>query len=103
MCVHPWQFPYERETLDLLRDGPKATGELCGHFDSLEQCTVMQHLRVLEAADLILVKRQGRQQRNYIHALPIKEISERWISQYSVSAVDLLARMKLQMGGGGGG
>lgn len=86
-----------REMLDLLRDGPKTTGELCGHFDSLDRCTVMQHLRVLEAADLILVKRQGRQRWNYIHPIPIKEIYDRWISRYAVGAVDLLARMKRQM------
>ena len=86
-----------REMLDLLRDGPKTTGELCGHFDSLDRCTVMQHLRVLEAADLILVKRQGRQRWNYINPLPIKEIYDRWISRYAVGAVDLLARMKREM------
>jgi len=59
----------------------------------------MQHLRVLEKADLVIVKRQGRQRWNYINPLPIKGIYDRWISHYAVGTVDLLARMKREMGG----
>jgi len=86
-----------REILDLLKDEPRTTGELCEHFKALDRCTVMQHLRVLEAADLVIVKREGRQRWNYINPLPIKEIYDRWISRYAAGAVDLLARMKRQM------
>ncbi len=86
-----------REILDLLRDQPKTTGELCGHFKRLDRCTVMQHLGVLEAAELILVKRAGRCRWNYLNPLPIKEIFDRWISRYAVGSVALLARMKQQL------
>jgi DNA-binding transcriptional ArsR family regulator len=86
-----------REILDLLKDEPRTTGDLCSHFRSLDRCTVMQHLRVLEKADLVIVKRQGRQRWNYINPLPIKDIYDRWISHYATGAVDLLARMKRQM------
>ena len=86
-----------REILDLLKDKPRTTGELCEHFKALDRCTVMQHLRVLETADLVIVKREGRQRWNYINPLPIKEIYDRWISRYAAGAVDLLARMKRQM------
>ncbi len=83
-----------REILDALKDDPKTTGELCEVFPALNRCTVMQHLGVLEAADLILVKRQGRVRWNHLNPLPIKEIHERWIGPYAARAVDLLARMK---------
>jgi len=86
-----------REILDLLKDQARTTGDLCGHFQKLDRCTVMQHLGVLEAAELIIVKRQGRVRWNYINPLPIKEIYDRWISQYATNAVDLLARMKREM------
>lgn len=86
-----------REILDLLKDHARTTGELCEHFKKLDRCTVMQHLGVLEAAELIIVKRQGRLRWNYINPLPIKEIYDRWISQYATNAVDLLARMKREM------
>ncbi|MEO9362376.1 MAG: helix-turn-helix domain-containing protein [Nitrososphaera sp.] len=87
-----------REMLDLLRDRPRTTGELCDHFNKqLDRCTVMQHLRVLEKAELIIVKRKGRQRWNYINPLPIKELYDRWICSYTVGTVDLLARMKREI------
>jgi len=88
-----------REILDLLKNEPRTTGALCSHFRSLDRCTVMQHLRVLESADLVIVKRRGRQRWNYINPLPIKDIYDRWISRYAIGAVDLLARMKREMEG----
>lgn len=50
-----------RALLDALRDGPRTTGELCGLFPHLDRCTVMQHLRVLEKAELVIPARRGRE------------------------------------------
>ena len=83
-----------RKILDLLKLQPMTTGELCERFKQLNRCTVMQHLGVLEKADLIIVKRRGRFRWNYLNPLPIKEVFDRWISEYAVGAIDLLARMK---------
>lgn len=86
-----------RTILDLLKAGPKTTGELCDHFTDLDRCTVMQHLGVLETADLVIVRRRGRHRWNYLNPLPIKEIHDRWISRYAAGAVDLLARLKREL------
>ena len=86
-----------REILDLLRDKPMTTGELCQHFKGVDRCTVMQHLGVLEKAQLVIAKKEGRQRWNYINVLPIKEIYDRWISKYASGAVGLLAEMKRQL------
>jgi DNA-binding transcriptional ArsR family regulator len=86
-----------RQILDLLKDEPRTTGELCYRFKKLDRCSVMQHLGVLEKADLIIVKREGRRRWNYLNLLPIKELHDRWISRYAVVAVDLLARMKREI------
>ncbi|OLE75313.1 transcriptional regulator [archaeon 13_1_20CM_2_54_9] len=88
-----------REMLDLLKIRGRTTGELVEHFRHLDRCTVMQHLRVLGKADLIIVKREGRLRWNYINPLPIKELHDRWIGGYADSAVDLLARMKREIEG----
>ena len=88
-----------RELLDLLKEKARTTGELCKHFRKLDRCTVMQHLGVLEKAGLVIAKRQGRHRWNYLNPLPIREMHDRWISQYSTGAVDLLARMKRDMEG----
>lgn len=86
-----------REILDLLKTRARTTGELCEHFRQIDRCTVMQHLNVLEKADLIIVKREGRLRLNYINPLPIKELHDRWIGAYADNAVDLLARMKREI------
>ena len=83
-----------RKILDLLKAGPATTGTLCGALAPLNRCTVMQHLGVLEKAELIIVKRRGRHRWNYFNPLPIREIHDRWISQYARGAVDLLAAVK---------
>jgi DNA-binding transcriptional ArsR family regulator len=88
-----------REILDLLKQQPETTGELCGHFRNLDRCTVMQHLGVLERAGLVIVKREGRTRWNYLNVIPITEIYERWISQYASKSVELLARMQRDLEG----
>ena len=51
-----------REILDLLKDAPRTTGDLCKHFSaSLDRCTVMQHLGVLEKARAAIALREGTQ------------------------------------------
>ena len=89
--------PIRRELLDTLRDNPQTTGELCQRFGPLNRCTVMQHLGVLEEAELVIVRRVGRQRWNYLNALPIKHIHDRWIGAYAAGAVDLLDRMKTEI------
>lgn len=83
-----------RKLLDLLKSGPRTTGELCAEFPKLDRCTVMQHLSVLERAGLVIVRREGRIRWNYLNALPIKAIYDRWISTYATNAVSLLEKLK---------
>ena len=83
-----------REILDLLKDEPKTTGDICAKFRRLDRCTVMQHLGVLEKADLIIVQKKGRFRWNYLNAVPIREIYDRWINQYASPNVELLTRLK---------
>lgn len=86
-----------RKLLDLIKDEPKTTGELCQYFKDYDRCTVMQHLGVLERAGLIIVKRAGRLRWNYLNAVPIREIYDRWINQYASPAVEVRANMSGDM------
>ena len=89
-----------REILDLLKDAPRTTGELCDHFQKkLDRCTVMQHIGVLERAELIIARREGRNRWNYLNAAPFRDIYDRWISGYANEAVELLARLKRDLEG----
>ncbi len=86
-----------RQILDDLRDQPLTTGALCAHFPELNRCTVMQHIKVLEEADLIVVVRKGRERWNHLNPLPLHEIHERWIGPHAARAVALLDRLKKDM------
>jgi DNA-binding transcriptional ArsR family regulator len=86
--------PTRRALLDELKDGPETTGALCALFPEMDRCTVMQHLKVLEDADLIIVRREGRERWNHLNSMPIKEIHDRWISQYATHALSILDRLK---------
>jgi DNA-binding transcriptional ArsR family regulator len=80
--------------LDFLKDRPNTTGAVAATFAELDRTTVMLHLRVLEEADLIIVRRQGRERWNHLNAMPIKQIYDRWIGDYARHAVDMLAELK---------
>lgn len=86
--------PARRRLLDAMKDGPRTTGQLCESEDGLDRCTVMQHLKALEAADLIIVRREGRERWNHLNAEPIKAVHDRWLSPYTRGAVAMLADLK---------
>jgi DNA-binding transcriptional ArsR family regulator len=86
-----------RSILDLLKDEPQTTGALCAQFPDLDRCTVMQHLKVLEEAGLVIVQRRGRERWNHLNPLPIKHIHDRWIGPYAARAVGLLDRLKTDL------
>jgi DNA-binding transcriptional ArsR family regulator len=86
-----------RKILDLLREHPRTTGELCANFPDLDRCTTMQHLGVLERAGLVVAQRKGRERWNHLDVLPIRLIHDRWIGDYARSAVELLATLKADL------
>ncbi|PST19787.1 transcriptional regulator [Rhizobium sp. JAB6] len=83
-----------REILDMLKDAPRTTGSLCEAFTDMDRCTVMQHLKVLEEADLVIAKKDGRERWNHLNSLPIKQIHDRWISAYAGHALSILDQLK---------
>lgn len=86
-----------RRILDLLKDGPKTTGHLCDAFKKVDRCTVMQHLGVLEKAGLLFSKKEGKYRWNYLGVVPIREIYDRWISEYASPSVKVLTKLKSQV------
>ncbi len=86
-----------RAILDALKDEPKTTGTLCDMFPQIDRTTVLQHMRVLEAAGLIVARREGRERWNHLNALPIKEIHDRWIGDYARNAVSKMTRLKTDL------
>src|SRR3954462_5249164 len=71
--------PVRRQLLDELGRGPRTTGELAATLPDLSRFAVMQHLEVLVEADLVLVRRRGRERFNYLNAVPLQRWYERWV------------------------
>ncbi len=91
-----------RKILDRLRGGPRTTGELAAAFPKLSRFAVMQHLRVLTGARLVLVRREGRFRFNHLNALPLVQAYERWVGTYAAPrARDALALKRLVESGKG--
>jgi len=85
--------PLRRRMLDALKDEPLTTGALCARFPEVDRTTVLQHLRVLERAELVTGRKIGRERHLALAPLPIKRIHDRWIGEYARAAVDLLDRL----------
>jgi DNA-binding transcriptional ArsR family regulator len=85
--------PVRRRMLDELKVSTLTTGELCSAFPELDRTTVLQHLRVLEDAQLVTGRRIGRERHLALAPLPIKRLHDRWIGDYARAAVELLGRL----------
>ncbi len=83
-----------RRMLDALKAEPLTTGMLCSRFPELDRCTVMQHLRVLEDAGLVIPEKRGRERWNHLDALPVHAIHERWIGPYAAYAASMLGKLR---------
>src|SRR5690625_4923461 len=79
-----------RQILDALKQGPQTTGALAELLPEFDRTTVMQHLRSLEKADLVIIERRGRERWNHLNAIPIQRIHERWIGAYAEHAAKSL-------------
>ena len=81
--------PVRCRMLDVLKDGGRSTGALAEAVPELDRTTVLQHLRVLERAGLVLGTRVGRERRLTLAPMPIRRIYRRFIAPYMDGAVEL--------------
>lgn len=86
--------PVRRAICDELKLRPLTTKQLSAVFAEIDRTTVMMHLRVLEEAGLVAPVRKGRERFNYLDAMPIQAIHERWIGPHAAAAAKGLSRLK---------
>ena len=92
-----------RQMLDLLQAAPGlSVAALASHFD-ISRIAVMKHLKVLEAAQLVLSKKAGRERHLFFNPVPIQMVYDRWTDKYSAfwsaRLVDLKTRVESQSQG----
>jgi uncharacterized protein YndB with AHSA1/START domain len=75
--------PTRRELLDALyREDGQTLGALVQRF-SMTRFGVMKHLKLLEAAGLVVTRRRGREKLHHLNPVPIRLVHDRWVSKYA--------------------
>jgi len=88
-----------RRLLDRLhRENGQTLGELCQGLDMTRQA-VAKHLAILEQANLVASRRQGREKLHFINPVPINDIAERWIGKFERPRLAALAELKRTLEG----
>ena len=83
-----------RALLDsLYASNGQTLGQLCTQHDMSRQA-VTQHLALLEAANLIVTVKQGREKLHYLNPVPLQEIHERWIAKFEQHRVIAVRDLK---------
>ena len=75
--------PSRRTILDaLFKNDGQTLSELSAHLDGMTRFGVMKHLRILEDAHLVVVRRKGREKLHYLNPVPIQRVYDRWVGKY---------------------
>jgi len=92
--------PTRRLLLDALfdREG-QSLGELHQAVEGMTRFGVMKHLRLIEAAGLVVAHKVGREKLHYLNAVPVQLIHDRWVSKYTRPRASALADLKAELEG----
>jgi DNA-binding transcriptional ArsR family regulator len=83
-----------RKLLDRLhKDNGQTLTQLCKDLDMTRQA-VTKHLALLEAANLVVTMKRGREKLHYLNPVPINEIYMRWIGKFEQSKLQALHNLK---------
>src|SRR4029079_19660287 len=84
-----------RRILDILKKEPGCNVTRVRElFDDIGPGALMQHLHVLEGANLVRSEKVGRERLLYFNPVPIHMIYDRWTTEYSAYWAGRLPRMK---------
>ena len=89
--------PTRRALLDALfeQDGQTLT-QLQDRF-AMTRFGVMKHLKQLEDAGLVVVRRRGREKLHFLNPVPIRLIHDRWVSKFAEPWVTGLVALKTDL------
>lgn len=97
--------PDRRAILDRLAERPGMNvNEIAAGFE-VSRIQVMKHLRTLEAASLVIAKKEGRVRRHWLNAAPLQRICDLWTDRYggfwATRMVDIKDRVETRRRVGG--
>ena len=86
--------PTRRKLLDALYREDGQTLSALQRRLPMTRFGVMKHLRVLEAARLVVTKRHGREKLHFLNPVPIRLVHDRWVSKYAEPWAATLSDLK---------
>ena len=93
--------PTRRLLLDaLFTKGGRTLGELeqvVAERTEMTRFGVSKHLKLLEQADLVVSRKQGREKLHYLNPVPIRLIQDRWVSKYAEPWAAALTGLKSEL------
>lgn len=66
---------------------------------AMSRQAVAKHLVILEEANLVTSRREGREKCHFINPVPINAMAERWIGKFERPRLDALAALKSDLEG----
>lgn len=91
--------PTRRKLLDqLCENNGQTLGQLCEHLDMARQ-SATQHIKILEAANLVSTEWRGREKLHFINPVPLHDVYERWVHKFERQRLSLLYDLKKELEG----
>src|ERR1700755_78638 len=75
-CPRPWTRSSERWRI-------RPAAACSTSWSAMTRFGVMNHLRVLEQAGLVVTRRRGREKLHFLNPVPIRLVHDRWVSKYA--------------------
>lgn len=89
--------PVRRRILDLVKARPGSNlNDVSAGFE-ISRIAVLKHVNTLEAAELLVSEKDGRDRRLYFNVVPIQAVYDRWTSEYSAYWASGLLRAKYRI------
>ena len=89
--------PTRRSLLDELFKQDGQTLSALVHRLPMTRFGVMKHLRVLEAAGLVVTRRRGREKLHFLNPVPIRLVHDRWVSKFAAPWAATLSNLKRKL------
>jgi predicted transcriptional regulator len=101
LVFHALASQPRREILAAIRADPGCNLNAVAAQFSMSRIGIMKHLDVLEAANLIVSDKVGRERQLYFNPVPIEQIHEQWTDEYSRHFAASLTKLKRLVEQGG--
>jgi uncharacterized protein YndB with AHSA1/START domain/DNA-binding transcriptional ArsR family regulator len=89
--------PTRRQLLDKLFDEDGLSLGALEERLPMTRFGVMKHLKILEAAGLVVTRRQGRAKLHFLNVMPIRLVHDRWVNKFTAPWAAALSGLKHEL------